>query len=296
MWDVFICHASEDKDAVARPLAEALRDAGLQVWYDEFTLTLGDGLRRSIDRGLADSKYGVVILSPSFFQKEWPQLELDGLASKEIAGEKVILPVWHNVTRMVIMDYSPTLTDKLAVSTKNGLGAVVQEILKVVSAPDVGLGDVIEHGSPDDRLVAPSTLAPSAEQISDEPSESVPPTTNGVDVPLLDFEVPYTMSTGLTVTVHTIVGLDQGGFNRYIVDFTGANNTPDQITDYHICTIYFADGSAGDGLIFPKKLPGQSDTRRESWDVLKSPAASYIEFTLRDAVSEGLEWSVPAIP
>jgi len=52
MWDIFICHASEDKEAIARPLANALKQAGLDVWYDEFTLTLGDSLRRKIDHGL----------------------------------------------------------------------------------------------------------------------------------------------------------------------------------------------------------------------------------------------------
>ncbi|TEU12597.1 MAG: toll/interleukin-1 receptor domain-containing protein, partial [Anaerolineales bacterium] len=97
-WDVFISHTWEDKEDIARPLAEALRQKGLRVWYDEFTLTLGDSLRRSIDHGLAQSRYGVVILSPNFFTKEWSQKELDGLAAREVSGEKVILPVWHNVT------------------------------------------------------------------------------------------------------------------------------------------------------------------------------------------------------
>ncbi len=67
--DVFICHASEDKDAIARPLAEALVERGHAVWFDEFELEIGDGLRREIDRGLAISRFGVVILSPSFFEK-----------------------------------------------------------------------------------------------------------------------------------------------------------------------------------------------------------------------------------
>ena len=52
LWDVFISHASEDKEAIARPLAEALRSHGLRVWYDEFALRPGNSLRESIDRGL----------------------------------------------------------------------------------------------------------------------------------------------------------------------------------------------------------------------------------------------------
>ncbi len=95
-WDVFIAHATEDKDSVARPLASILRGAKLKIWYDEFTLSLGDSLRRSIDNGLARSRYGVVILSPDFFAKTWPQRELDGLVARE-AKQKIVLPVWHNV-------------------------------------------------------------------------------------------------------------------------------------------------------------------------------------------------------
>jgi hypothetical protein len=132
MWDVFISHAWEDKEDIARPLAEALRRAGLRVWYDEFTLTLGDSLRRSIDRGLAQSRYGVVILSPHFFAKEWPQRELDGLVAKEVSSGKTILPVWHNVTWEDVSRFSPTLADRLAVSTAKGLDAVVEEILRAL--------------------------------------------------------------------------------------------------------------------------------------------------------------------
>jgi TIR domain len=81
-FDVFVSHASEDKDAVARPLAAHLASKGHSVWYDEAILKVGDSLRRSIDRGLAAARYGVVILSPGFFAKNWPQYELDGMVQK----------------------------------------------------------------------------------------------------------------------------------------------------------------------------------------------------------------------
>ena len=69
-WDVFISHASEDKDDFVRPLADALRARGFSVWFDELTLKVGDSLRRSIDRGLARSRFGVVVVSPNFLNKE----------------------------------------------------------------------------------------------------------------------------------------------------------------------------------------------------------------------------------
>lgn len=132
-WDVFICHASEDKEPFVRELAEALRDEGLKVWYSDFTLTMGDSLRRSIDRGLASSHYGLVVLSPHFFAKDWPQRELDGLTALEIAGRKVILPVWHNIDVDEVRRRSPTLADRVAAKSKDGLSHVVQDILRVVT-------------------------------------------------------------------------------------------------------------------------------------------------------------------
>ena len=128
-WEVFISHASEDKEAIATPLAEALQANGLRVWYDDFSLRLGDSLRQSIDRGLARSRFGVVILSARFFEKHWPQQELNGLATREVNGEKVVLPVWHGVGFSKVRNYSPMLADRIAVQTKDGLALVVQRIV-----------------------------------------------------------------------------------------------------------------------------------------------------------------------
>src|SRR5207244_1479019 len=75
MRDVFVSHASEDKDAVARPLVQKLIAKGITVWFDEYELKLGDSLRRKIDQGLAQSRHGLVIMSKNFFSKPWPQKE-----------------------------------------------------------------------------------------------------------------------------------------------------------------------------------------------------------------------------
>jgi len=97
-FDVFISHASEDKESFVEPLANALRRAELKVWYDRFELKLGDSLREKIDQGLANSRYGVVVLSKAFFSKEWPKSELDALVTRQNSeGKKVILPIWHDV-------------------------------------------------------------------------------------------------------------------------------------------------------------------------------------------------------
>ncbi|MER9619383.1 toll/interleukin-1 receptor domain-containing protein [Mesorhizobium sp. M0207] len=107
-WDVFISHASEDKEAFVEPLVIALRSLGLQVWYDKFTLKLGDSLSQSIDLGLVQSEYGIVVISPAFLSKPWPAYELAGLVTREIGARKVILPIWHHVTRDDVLNRSPT--------------------------------------------------------------------------------------------------------------------------------------------------------------------------------------------
>lgn len=123
--DVFISYASEDKDEVVRPLTTALQTAGLNVWFDEFELRIGDSLRRKIDKGLASSRFGVVILSQAFFGRGWPEYELDGLVTRAVSGEQILLPIWHNVTKREVMDYSPSLADRLA---RNTATQTVEEI------------------------------------------------------------------------------------------------------------------------------------------------------------------------
>ncbi len=117
-YDLFISHASQDKADFVEPLAEKLAEMGFKVWYDDFVLKLGDSISRSIDKGIARSSYGLVVLSPHFFAKQWTERELAGLTTREVAGrKKLILPVWHNVAHKDVMEYSPTLADKKALDT-----------------------------------------------------------------------------------------------------------------------------------------------------------------------------------
>ncbi len=124
-YDVFISHASEDKDEVARPLAEALREQGVRVWLDDFELKIGDSLRRKIDRGLAGSRMGLVVLSQSFIKKGWTNYELDGIVTRAVSGEQVLLPVWHDITKEQVVAFSPSLADKVA---RNTATCTIQEI------------------------------------------------------------------------------------------------------------------------------------------------------------------------
>lgn len=131
-YDVFISHASEDKDSFVRGLAQALVDKGLSVWYDEFSLKLGSSLRAEIDKGLANSTYGLVVLSHNFFNKDWPKLELEGLFALMKPVEGKLLPIWHEITSEELQKYSPMISGILAARSSEGLDVVVSKIIEVV--------------------------------------------------------------------------------------------------------------------------------------------------------------------
>ncbi|MFA5060497.1 MAG: TIR domain-containing protein [Candidatus Omnitrophota bacterium] len=118
-FSAFICHASEDKKAIAKPLEKRLIGKGFDVWFDESQLRVGDSLRAKIDGGLRKSKYGIVILSKSFFEKKWPQAELDALVTlQNTDGRKRILPIWYNIEQADVEAFSPMLAALVGLRTK----------------------------------------------------------------------------------------------------------------------------------------------------------------------------------
>jgi len=137
MIGLFISHSSEDKAEFVRPLANALKGYGLEIWYDEFSLKPGDSLRRSIDQGLAKCAAGVVVLSPSFFAREWPQRELDALFAAEISGRSKIIPVWFKVDFAVVSAISPLLADRVAIKAEFGIRSAAAKIAEQFVIPNV---------------------------------------------------------------------------------------------------------------------------------------------------------------
>ncbi|MCD8236662.1 MAG: toll/interleukin-1 receptor domain-containing protein [Prevotellaceae bacterium] len=132
-YDLFISHASEDKESLVRPLVSILERIGIKVWYDEFSLQLGDSLTESIDKGLRESKYGLVVLSKAFLGKKWTEYEYRSLMTREIDGERVILPLWYGVTKEDVKTFSLYLADiKAFTIERNNLGIAILDILKVV--------------------------------------------------------------------------------------------------------------------------------------------------------------------
>jgi hypothetical protein len=129
-WDVFITHAREDADAVARPLADALRRHGLAV--RAAALAPGDSVRGKVAEGLSRAGWGVLVLSRSFLQMDWPRAELDALLARELGTERVVLPVWHGVTGADVARRSPLLAARLPIETDRGIEAVCEMIVAAI--------------------------------------------------------------------------------------------------------------------------------------------------------------------
>jgi hypothetical protein len=129
-WDVFLSHASEDKETVALPLTAGLRRAGVRVWLDRFQIELGDSIRQKIDQGLANSRFGVVILSEIFLKKYWTGSELDALWELN-----AVLPVWFGIDKRMLMKYSPLLAGRAGISIDQGIDVVAQTIAARVFKP-----------------------------------------------------------------------------------------------------------------------------------------------------------------
>lgn len=107
----FISHDSRDKETIARPIALNLQRKICPVWYDEFSLKLGDNLRETIERGLRECKKCVLILSPNFLgNRGWGKKEFESIFTREILEDsRLVLPIWCGVSKREVYDYSPSL-------------------------------------------------------------------------------------------------------------------------------------------------------------------------------------------
>ena len=104
------------------------------AWGDEQLAEAGASEIAVRGISVAGSRFGVVVISPHFLDKEWPQRELDGLAAREVTGIKVILPVWHNITAEQLRARSPILADRIAALSSDGIDRVVDDLARAIAA------------------------------------------------------------------------------------------------------------------------------------------------------------------
>lgn len=129
-YDFFISHASADKADFVDGLVTQAEAAGLDVWYDQSAIIWGDSIRQKIDDGLRRSYFGVVVLSPNFFERPWTQYELDAIVQRDLSGAGRLLPIWHRLSQDDVAKHAPSLAGRLALPTSSySTDQIVRELL-----------------------------------------------------------------------------------------------------------------------------------------------------------------------
>jgi len=136
MRDVFICHASEDKTTVVRPLTKALTEQGISCWLDEAEIKWGDSITKKVNEGLSKSPFVVVVLSQAFLSKNWPERELNAALNIEASsGEVKVLPLifGDKKTQRDIFTRYPLLNDKSYLTWDGKVEPIIEALKKQLS-------------------------------------------------------------------------------------------------------------------------------------------------------------------
>ena len=133
-WDVFISHASEDKEDFVDSLAAALDEEGVPVWYDSNQLKPGRSIQGGIGHGLKNSRYAIVVLSRAYFSKEWTMKELGYLLSRDSDGIHRIFPIMHQIDLDTVRENAPLLADTVACDSSEHIDDVVQSLIDAIQS------------------------------------------------------------------------------------------------------------------------------------------------------------------
>jgi hypothetical protein len=133
----FISHDSRNKELIAKPLANGLSSRLCSVWYDEYSLKVGQSLRESIEEGIKNAKKCILILTKEFLTNPgWTKKEFNSIFTREmIFNEKVVVPIWYNIKKEEVYEYSPSLADTVALIWPEPTKLTEDEL----SRPKIGL-------------------------------------------------------------------------------------------------------------------------------------------------------------
>lgn len=213
-YDVFVSHASEDKDAVVDGLVQQLEALGVDVWYDDDQIQIGDSLMDSLNEGLSESRYGVIVLSENFIDKNWPESELKALMQRFQQDDVGIMPLRYGISHEVIVDTYPILSD--LVSRPVASDTIQDRVQEVYNVIDQESGEVSIDwvGETDKREASKTEFEPITVTIQDRPQINIgdeftvekwktsdrPPISNIRATEMYDYAREITYSTGSTVT------------------------------------------------------------------------------------------------
>ena len=114
--DTFLCHAWDDRQGAAKELHDHLESQGVSVWFSEKDIVLGASLLREIDKGLANSRVGIVLVTPAFLRR----VQAEGIADKELSAllaRDLLVPIVHDTTYEALREVSPLLGSRSGLNT-----------------------------------------------------------------------------------------------------------------------------------------------------------------------------------
>lgn len=130
--DVFLCHAWDDRGGAAKDLHDLLVSRGVQVWFSEKDVPLGTSLLREIDKGLAKSRIGIVLVTPALLKR----LKGESIADKELSAllaRELIVPIVHDTNYEVLRDVSPLLASRVGLNTaEETMAAIATKLAELV--------------------------------------------------------------------------------------------------------------------------------------------------------------------
>ena len=119
-YDVFISHANSDKIAIVDEMNESLEKLGIRIFYDKKTLEWGDHWKSRILEGTQKAEFAIIVISENFFDREWTEKELNEFLNRQNSnGQKLILPILHNITITQLQEKYPSVADIQGISTKD---------------------------------------------------------------------------------------------------------------------------------------------------------------------------------
>lgn len=150
--DAFISYASEDTE-LASELVRSLEARGLNIWYAPIDLKVGDKLLDSIEKGMKESMYGILLLSPAYLDKGWTKYEMDILLRDNIEKNRKILPIWHNVTKNEIEVNNSGLAGIVAIKSDAGIESNIESLTSVMTDNAPMIGVIPSYESPKWRFL-----------------------------------------------------------------------------------------------------------------------------------------------
>jgi hypothetical protein len=148
VYDVFLAYSREDSSELARQLTTALRELHVNVWLDQDQIRIGDNLFEKIDEGMDRSRYGLVILSPHFFDSTWSNRELEALVKRESGGSPSILPVWNGISEGELLEHAPALASKAGLSaSENDVNEIASAIASITGGERGARRERFDQGS-----------------------------------------------------------------------------------------------------------------------------------------------------